>query len=72
MWKISIGGGVSMFGFIGVPEGILIIGIILIVFGAGKLPQVGKALGDGIKNFKRAVGNDDSKDSKDSEDSRHV
>lgn len=53
-----------MFGFIGVWEGVLIVAIILIIFGAGKLPQVGKAFGEGIKNFKKATGNDDSDDSR--------
>jgi sec-independent protein translocase protein TatA len=42
-----------MFG-IGVPELIIILVIILVVFGAGKLPEIGSALGKGIKNFKRA------------------
>lgn len=38
----------------GTTELILILVIILIIFGAGKLPQIGEALGKGIKNFKRA------------------
>ncbi|HKZ16375.1 MAG TPA: twin-arginine translocase TatA/TatE family subunit [Geobacteraceae bacterium] len=42
-----------MFGF-GMPELIVILVIILVVFGAGKLPEIGSALGRGIKNFKRA------------------
>ncbi len=42
-----------MFG-IGMPELIIILVIILVVFGAGKLPEIGSALGKGIKNFKRA------------------
>ncbi len=42
-----------MFG-IGMPELIIILIIILVVFGAGKLPEIGSALGKGIKNFKRA------------------
>jgi sec-independent protein translocase protein TatA len=29
--------------------------IVLIVFGAGKLPEIGSALGRGIKNFKKAT-----------------
>jgi len=35
-------------------ELVLILFIVLIVFGAGKLPQIGDALGKSIKNFKRA------------------
>lgn len=39
---------------IGMPELILILVIALVVFGPGKLPDIGKALGKGIQEFKRA------------------
>jgi sec-independent protein translocase protein TatA len=42
-----------MFG-IGVPELLIILVIILIIFGAGKLPEIGSAVGKGIKNFKKS------------------
>jgi sec-independent protein translocase protein TatA len=43
-----------MFG-LGVTELIIILVIILIMFGAGKLPEIGEGLGRGIKNFRRAT-----------------
>jgi len=43
-----------MFG-IGMPELLVILVIILVIFGAGKLPQIGEGLGRGIRNFKKAT-----------------
>jgi len=43
-----------MFG-LGVTELIIILVIILIMFGAGKLPEIGEGLGRGIRNFRKAV-----------------
>ncbi|MDT8396877.1 MAG: twin-arginine translocase TatA/TatE family subunit [bacterium] len=43
-----------MFGF-GVTELVLILVIILVIFGAGKLPEIGAGIGKGIKNFKKAT-----------------
>ena len=42
-----------MFG-LGIPELIIILVIVLVVFGAGKIPEIGSAFGKSIKNFKRA------------------
>ncbi len=42
-----------MFG-IGIPELVIILVIILIIFGTGKLPEIGGALGKGIRNFRKA------------------
>jgi len=50
-----------MFGF-GVTELILILLIILVIFGAGKLPEIGAGLGKGIKNFKKATSGEDEID----------
>lgn len=43
-----------MFG-IGLPEMLVVLVIIFIVFGAGKLPEIGGAIGRGIKSFKKAT-----------------
>ncbi len=43
-----------MIGGIGMPELIVILVIILIIFGAGKLPEIGSGLGKAIRNFKGA------------------
>ena len=37
---------------------ILVLAIVLIVFGPGKLPEAGKALGEAIRNFKKAFSED--------------
>ena len=42
-----------MFG-IGMPELLVILLIILIIFGAGRLPEIGGAIGKGIRNFKKS------------------
>ena len=57
----------------GMGELIIILLIVLVVFGANKLPQIGDALGRSIKNFKKAsnVEGDDDKD-KDKESKKEL
>ena len=43
-----------MFG-LGIPELIIIMVIIMIIFGAGKLPEIGGGIGKAIKSFKKSV-----------------
>ena len=43
-----------MFG-LGTQELLIIMVLVMVVFGAGKLPQVGTSLGKGIRNFKQGV-----------------
>ncbi len=43
-----------MFG-LGVPELLIILVIVVLLFGAGKLPQIGSGLGEGIRNFRKSM-----------------
>jgi len=43
-----------MFG-LGFPELLLILFIVIVIFGTSRIPELGKGLGEGIRNFKRAV-----------------
>jgi sec-independent protein translocase protein TatA len=52
---------------LGLPELLVILVIVVLVFGAGKIPQLGKGLGEGIKNFKDAMKDGQSGDPKDDE-----
>jgi sec-independent protein translocase protein TatA len=47
-------------GKIGVPELLVILVIALIIFGPSKISELGKGLGDGIRNFKSAVKDGDA------------
>jgi sec-independent protein translocase protein TatA len=40
---------------LGPPEIILILIVVILIFGVGKLPQIGKSLGEGLKSFKQGV-----------------
>ena len=44
-----------MFGRIGIPELLIILVIILVLFGASRLPEIGRGIGKGIRNFKDAT-----------------
>ncbi|HET6372979.1 MAG TPA: twin-arginine translocase TatA/TatE family subunit [Candidatus Polarisedimenticolia bacterium] len=44
-------------GKIGATEWLVILAILLLLFGAAKLPAIGKGLGEGIRNFKKALKN---------------
>ena len=46
---------------LGVPELLVILAIVILIFGASRLPELGRGIGKGIKNFKDAT-RDGSKD----------
>jgi len=52
-----------MFG-LSITELIIILVIVLIIFGAGQLPKVAKAIGEGIREFKKAAKGQESKETK--------
>jgi sec-independent protein translocase protein TatA len=49
-----VGGKVYM-GRLGLPELLIILGIVILIFGANRLPELGRGIGKGIKNFKDAT-----------------
>jgi sec-independent protein translocase protein TatA len=46
-------------GSIGLPELLIILVIIILIFGANRLPEIGKGIGKGIRNFKDATKDDE-------------
>ena len=46
-----------MFG-LGLPEVLIVVIIVLVFFGAGRLPSLGKSLGEAIRGYKKAVSED--------------
>ncbi len=49
-------------GGIGIPELVLVLLIVMLVFGASRLPQIGEGLGKAIRNLKRGLQSDDEID----------
>jgi sec-independent protein translocase protein TatA len=60
-----------MLGSIGPTELILILLIVIIIFGARKLPDLGKSIGEGIKNFKKSMSSKDDDTTKKPEPPTH-
>ena len=53
-----------MFGSLGVPELLILLLIVVIIFGATKLPLLGKGLGQGLRNFKDSIKGDEPEEKK--------
>jgi len=49
-------------GRLGLPELMIILFIVILIFGATRLPEIGRGIGKGIRNFKDAHKNDENKD----------
>jgi sec-independent protein translocase protein TatA len=47
---------------LGLPEILVILAIVVLIFGANRLPELGRGIGKGIKNFKDSMNNDGSKE----------
>ncbi len=57
-----------MFGSLGTGELLVILVIVILIFGVNKIPQLGKGLGEGIRNFKSALkAGEEEEQSKESE-----
>lgn len=57
-------------GVVGVPQAILIIAIILLLFGGKKIPELMKGIGTGIKEFKNAAKDEQPANSKKEEETK--
>ncbi len=52
-----------MFG-LGLPELMIVLVIVLVMFGASRLPSLGKSLGEAIRGFKKGLGEDPAEEKK--------
>jgi sec-independent protein translocase protein TatA len=53
-----------IFGSLGPTELIIVLLIVLLIFGGSRLPQLAKGLGESVKNFKKAVNENEDEDEK--------
>jgi sec-independent protein translocase protein TatA len=57
---------------IGLSELLVILLILVVLFGATKIPQLGRGLGEGIRNFKKGLKSDDSKELDDGKEAKET
>jgi sec-independent protein translocase protein TatA len=55
---------------LGLPELLLILAIVVLLFGVNKLPRLGRGLGEGIRNFKQSLRGDQPNDDPGANDSK--
>lgn len=53
-----------MFGSLGITEILLILLIVILIFGTSRIPELGRGLGEGIKNFKKSLKGDEEPEKK--------
>jgi sec-independent protein translocase protein TatA len=53
-----------MFGSLGFPELLVILVIVILIFGTSRIPELGKGLGEGIRNFKKSMKGDEDEPKK--------
>ena len=49
----------ALFGPLGLPEMLIILVIVILIFGANRLPELGRGIGAGIRNFKSGIKDSD-------------
>ena len=47
---------------IGVPELLIVLGIVLVIFGPKRLPEMGRSIGRGLREFKQSIGGGDTEE----------
>lgn len=60
-YRIKLGEGYDLFSRIGPLELLLILVVALLIFGPTKLPQLGRSVGESLREFKRSVKGDEAK-----------
>jgi sec-independent protein translocase protein TatA len=59
-----------MLGSLGTTELILILAIVLLIFGVGKLPQLGKGLGQSIREFRSSLTGEDEEEKEEAQEEK--